>query len=888
MSKRGFYVADADNYIMRQVVNYLSEKLDEDISIRVSYKEGIKRKKTGKITKTLNKTKPKLFRSYILKSDVLIIDLILNPEADIDVDLICQAIEKAKEIDKDIKIVVLSSYQSWYNTDIYAYYDQFKKPEVKLPSKQILSEAELQVDEQMIKTVSQQIIESNVNIEEERISNIRQKSDYDENEKESQSPIDDDSEPGVPIDYEMLIPEYFDFRMPHEAYVSAKALEDRLNRLIYVSEKVTLYYLYVGLMYGQEEQFLSKTFEKGWKQEAIYIHQDNDVKQYKIPLVDVSQIAPMILHIIDTETYVDEYKTSCDELLNSIRPPPEPIVENDNINTNDDAQDPDDPQTEPEHIQESEELKEEEEIPKGRRLVMFLDESNDYTHERIFKLLSDHIGNSTLCESQIVEPPIVNYNFKIKKNDKLLEFYETLTPGFANRIKYVIREFLIYHNLKPIKIFSHCTNTVETVLRRLSKTYNVNIIDVFTIDNDLRSFEPFKNIIQFFDETETECFSNYTSLILKTNLTDRQKRCLESFVKYRLSMNDANYNGYLLINTFAIQHITKLEQLLYANQQSSVKFKQEVERRYRKRVRDQEKAEKARIKEEKQKEREKARDRKIAEKRQWLKEEEERRRLLAKKARRHDSEEAPDDSNEEDPESETDPINEQEIELTDEEPLDDEQEPEEDQENEETDENDEPNDEEQATKHKKERFYPDHYIFANLETDDDNFTDTTLDFATLKNHSVFLQTVESNAIHNKKYEDALYHDMLIYTDREPRPYNFLPPISDIKSKFIDYFVMNRTAEANIKQMELEMQEKFAESYFEGLVNDNFKKFMVLAVKEINEKNSQVESYKKTRKFITDCFYEALNGGLLEVKKLKPEDPFEFLADYVFQHSNNLK
>lgn len=877
MSKRGFYLADADNYIMRQIVAYLSEKLEEDVSIRVSYREEDKKEKSGKISKVLNKTKPKLFRSYLLKSDVLIVDLILNPEADKDVDLICQAVEKAKELDKDIKVVILSSYQSWHHTDVRKYYEQFKKEPKPLPPKVRDEDISSENGEGDGLEIQQEVDANKIN-EADLGGDIEQASEkefYDQKtEKGTQNEIvDDEQEPDKQIDYVTLRPEYFDFRVPHQNFENSKALEDRLDKLLYVSERVTLYYLYVGLVYGQEEFFLSHAFENAWRQKPIAVHTDLSVRQYQIPLYDVNQIAPTILHLVDTDSYVDEYVGACKELLQSIRPPSEPA---------DDVQDPENPKSDEVPV-DIDELEPEEPKIKGRRLVVFLDESKTYDQNTILKLISTNLGNSKLHDSPSIDPIILTQNYKIAKNEKLLEFYEQLTSGFETRIKHIIREYLLYFNLKAIKIFSHSTNTMEKLLRKLANTYNLNIVDLLTLDQDLKAFEPFSSKIPYFSPVEAKCLTNYSNLIVKTNLPSDQKAALQAFIKFRLSMNDSCYNGYVLVNTFAVKNICTLDNLFYVNNLSHPKYIQNIDKRYRKQVREQEKAQQARLQELKRLQKEKARKHKIEEKRERLKEELRKLKMISE-ANKEDTSSDDQDDQQNDENSNDDQFDEQEIELTDEEVEEEEPEQEDDPEEQEEEEQAE---EEIESRRKKERFFPDHFILANQDSETDELAPEVTDFTTLKGYDIFSKFIDPSEASDPAFEDELFHDILIYIDRKPRPYNFLPPMSDIRKKYTDQFIMTRTAESNLAQVGFEMQAKMAEKYFEGLINENNKKFLKLAVDETSEKIIQTEAYKNTRKFITDCFYEALNGGLLEVKKLKPEDPFEFLADHVFEYSNKL-
>ena len=94
-AKKSFYVSDPDNYIQKQVVRHLTKTVEEKYNLRVSYPEGKEPlQKSAKISKILKHNKPKLFQHYLLKTDILLLDFVLNESAERDLDLIEQAVLK--------------------------------------------------------------------------------------------------------------------------------------------------------------------------------------------------------------------------------------------------------------------------------------------------------------------------------------------------------------------------------------------------------------------------------------------------------------------------------------------------------------------------------------------------------------------------------------------------------------------------------------------------------------------------------------------------------------------------------------------------------------------------------------------------------------------------
>lgn len=128
MSKKGYFVADPDNFIQKNIMNCIEEEIEkEEAFLRVCYpsNDSRPRNKTRKITKILNKEKPKLFQKYVQNSQNIFIDLIYNEDKERDVELVCNALKKKKNLDEDpTNVVLISSFKSWNDTNPFSYYLQ--------------------------------------------------------------------------------------------------------------------------------------------------------------------------------------------------------------------------------------------------------------------------------------------------------------------------------------------------------------------------------------------------------------------------------------------------------------------------------------------------------------------------------------------------------------------------------------------------------------------------------------------------------------------------------------------------------------------------------------------------------------------------------------------
>ena len=874
MSGRGFYIADAKNYIQRQFVDYIESNMDS-FFLRVSYRENDERKKTGKITKVLNKTKPNLFRSYLEKSEVQVIDLILNPEAEKDVDLICKTIQKAKSIDNEIKIIVLSSYESWKETDIKKIYIRRRKKKVvmveevkeegdgegseedngesnrenitdrkdsgskidKTQETNELSNKEAVAEENKEDTVEEQVEPNKVEIEQEIAD---PEDEYEE--------FEDDEE----RDYQTIKPEYFQYRDGGEPNSKTRELEDKLDSLTGVSDNISVYFVYVGLLYGQQNHFLKNEFERAWKQQDTLISSSPIIKEATIPVFNVSFLPKMVFQIIENEEFISDFTQSCVELTTELTR----IKDKDKESM-----------VELDEAEESGSVKNEEESPKGKKTVVFLNEAQKYTHESILTMITEGLGNFVLKENNTNSAKHLQTNYAIQENEKVKEYLLENNIDFKENFKYVIRDFLKSRDLRAIKVFSHCSQMTENVIKMIGANYNIKVIDLLGIDDELDSSFAFKRIKAFFDEDELDMLKGYKKLVISKKLTDVQKEFLTFLLKYRLNMNDVSFNGYLLFNAFALENFADLDRLFYLNNCSVVPYTKRLEKAFKKR-------ETARIKEDKRIAKEMEKQRKLEEEMKKKEEEnegeadnnEEETKSVSEDNKLETEKSDNEDKNEDEEEQEEEEVEEEEPE----EEVEEEQEPE----------------EETEIKRKRERFFPDHFLLTQDEGERDEFIQKIIHFSIEKKNNYFHRFVQYDQMTSLKYQKELFYEMFIYLSRNKQPFNFIDQYNDIVKNYLVDFVTENSSYTNLSSITKGLEERFNDQYFKSVFKKNLNKFKSVIKEEEKEKIEQKNKLTNTRKFITECFYEVLNGSLLEIKKLKVSDPFEFLSNYVFEYSNN--
>ena len=148
-------------------------------------------------------------------------------------------------------------------------------------------------------------------------------------------------------------------------------------------------------------------------------------------------------------------------------------------------------------------------------------------------------------------------------------------------------------------------------------------------------------------------------------------------------------------------------------------------------------------------------------------------------------------------------------------------------------------------------------------------------------------------IMNLVYEDAEKDDpeetfemMRIYIERGGRPFNYFKlKDEDINMNRINYVENKKNDIDNrIKRQEEEKQQKIDEE--ENL----YWKKMEERIETIKKDKSQLEENQKvpTRKFLLVNIMPTLTKGLLEVCKINPIDPIDYLADFLFTNSTGEK
>ena len=139
---------------------------------------------------------------------------------------------------------------------------------------------------------------------------------------------------------------------------------------------------------------------------------------------------------------------------------------------------------------------------------------------------------------------------------------------------------------------------------------------------------------------------------------------------------------------------------------------------------------------------------------------------------------------------------------------------------------------------------------------------------------------------DKDDPEETFEMMRIYIERNGRPFNYFPlKDEDINNNRINY-VENKKKNIDNKLMEEEEQKKKKIDEEEEL----YWKKMEERIENIKRDKKQLELNQEvpTRKFLLVNIMPTLTKGLLEVCKINPIDPIDYLAEFLFTNSTGEK
>lgn len=130
----------------------------------------------------------------------------------------------------------------------------------------------------------------------------------------------------------------------------------------------------------------------------------------------------------------------------------------------------------------------------------------------------------------------------------------------------------------------------------------------------------------------------------------------------------------------------------------------------------------------------------------------------------------------------------------------------------------------------------------------------------------------------------MFESMRVYIERNGRPYNYLSSVSTLNTERVRYLTQEETeslqtaaqrkedvkAADELRRLALETQ---ASNRIDGLE------------KHVSELHKSEKLYM--RQFLMKAIIPVLTEGMIDVWRVGPTDPVDYLAEYIFKKSNEL-
>lgn len=128
----------------------------------------------------------------------------------------------------------------------------------------------------------------------------------------------------------------------------------------------------------------------------------------------------------------------------------------------------------------------------------------------------------------------------------------------------------------------------------------------------------------------------------------------------------------------------------------------------------------------------------------------------------------------------------------------------------------------------------------------------------------------------------MFESMRIYIERFGRPYNYLKSVSQLNNEREKYLIQEEAKnnqgndqETAIKTKDIEEQKALLEKKFEQ---------RLIYVKEHMKELDACDDLNM-RQFLMKYIIPVLTEGMIDVWKVGPLDPVDYLAEYIFKRSN---
>lgn len=138
-----------------------------------------------------------------------------------------------------------------------------------------------------------------------------------------------------------------------------------------------------------------------------------------------------------------------------------------------------------------------------------------------------------------------------------------------------------------------------------------------------------------------------------------------------------------------------------------------------------------------------------------------------------------------------------------------------------------------------------------------------------------------------RHQFEMFEAMRVYIERNGRSYNYLPSVKTLNNKRED-FLTQEELEANTEhetKIKAEASEVLAKKQALEALADGRLEFLEKHMEALRatDKNKMF-----VRQFLMKCIIPVLTEGMIDVWRVQPTDPVDYLADYVYKKSNEVK
>ncbi|EGR29553.1 hypothetical protein IMG5_153240 [Ichthyophthirius multifiliis] len=495
------------------------------------------------------------------------------------------------------------------------------------------------------------------------------------------------------------------------------------------------------------------------------------------------------------------------------------------------------------------------ENPPENNYLFAIDKTQDKRQQNIIQNISNGVGSKKITsveKSDLIDENMVdifNLNVDMSPSPLLVgdeenpsDFQWTCQKGLDDpvNVQKVLKEFCAFHKLRPIKIIANTPSNeridknskFDWAIKEVSEHYRIPIIKVHDIINELEQKTEIDDTLYSDIKEEAQNIRDYLNNPKEQKLNETLK-VLYRAVKWRLNQNDCLNRGYILDNYPIFGE--ECNYIFYPQKKQLDRIRPKPKKQKKKKQQDE-----------------------------------------------NENEEKPEDANENSPNHENkDEYNEEQSN----EQQAQEQPPEEQEEEEEppAEEEQPPEEEEEDPdnpKPKIEPYYPESVIFIKkIFTEDKN-----------KNENPNCQLVEYFS--NKKLETYIFDTrekenfeifecLRIFIERERRPYNYLIEEEELKHRHNQFYKIKNE---NIEKSKHDKQEQLEKNL--SNLKDQKNNLAKEQLEYVSKNEGELDIIKNIpfRNYLMDYIVPELNEGLLEVSKMLPDDPVEFLAEYLYKQS----